>query len=502
MSNLPPSTAPVTTLFNLGIDNALITVPQNYTVPANPPSMPNPPNSATVVTTNTATTTVKDSVTIYVSSILGFENKLKLSFLIKKIDQTIDSALAPIDATTVPADGDPLPILIGDTTGDWVTGTWNADLGGWVGDLPFTLTPYPGYQPSDESALTQYMATSYKTLFINPRGVGGAISPNHPPSYQVNVYAYDSVTSPTQPSPPSYTYAVCNFTLVVSPSVANYGLGVSCVQLTDLTAVNPLPNPVISTYIAAPSAKYPDDNTKGQQYISVQSTTGFHVGDSIIIGVGTLLQDPQPNPSPPPISTGNMVASILSLTRLMLDSVLAFNHTSGETVGNYMQYSYINSVTMSLAKFAALHVAPYVNLYYFFYPLEPTQSNPYPITVLWNFPAGETTMNGTFTGGSGGQPDAVQDTVLDFNNSTVNFNSVPTTLNNYVPGVAWTIPTDYYSRDTQRYETDELYSVWFHLVFTTSPYIPLAGDSYLFQVTGQDTQGVTVTAYTIIRVTA
>ena len=35
----------VSNVFWIGVDNALIQVPQNYTVPANPPSIPNPPVS-------------------------------------------------------------------------------------------------------------------------------------------------------------------------------------------------------------------------------------------------------------------------------------------------------------------------------------------------------------------------------------------------------------------------------------------------------------------------
>jgi hypothetical protein len=504
MSNLPPSTAPVATKFNLGIDNALITVPQNYTVPANPPSMPNPPNTTSVVTINTASTTVKDSVTIYASSILGFQNELVLSFLIQRIDQTIDSALAPVDATITPADGEPLPILIGDTTGDWVTGTWNAGLNGWVGNLPFNLTPYPGYQPTNKSALTQYVATNYKTLFINPMGTGGTIAPDHPPSYQVNIYAYDSQSG--QPSPASYTYAVCNFTLVVSPSVANYGLGVSCLQLTDLSAVKPLPNPVVTTYCAN------EISLAGHNSLYVKSTSGFHVGDSVIIGLGTSRQDPPPML---PIVEANAVSAIVSPTELTLVTALTYTHTPGEqdSVGDYMLYSYINTVTISLSSFDFPTNEPYVNLYYFFYPLEPTSANPNPITVSLGYPAGETLVAGKAVGGAGGYNTFIWTSTIDLNNSEITFNSITTSLLNYNPGttansVIPAYPTSgYVTRDVQRYGTNEPYSWWLHLVFLKSPLeagfpVITAGDSYLLQVIGQDSKGVTATAYTIIRVTA
>jgi hypothetical protein len=196
----------VSTDFQIGIDNAMIQVPQNYTVPSNPPSMPNPPSGVGIVT-NTATTTTKDTVTVYLSAIKGFNSGVTLSFFIRRIDSTVDPALPPADATTAPAD----QILIGSTSSDWVSGTYDPIRNGWGASLPFTLAP------NVHNALNYYAATNYKTLWINPQGTGGAIDPNHPPSYQVNLYALDVGTN---------TYTACSFTLVVLPSVNNYGLGV------------------------------------------------------------------------------------------------------------------------------------------------------------------------------------------------------------------------------------------------------------------------------------
>lgn len=204
-------TAPtLTTLYQIGIDNAQIQVPQNYTVPANPPSMPNPPNNLAVPTNNTQTTTTSDSVTIYLSAIKGFNNSLYMSFLIQPMTTTLAASLGynlpTIDQTTAPWVG-----LIGSTSFNWLTGVYDSGALGWVGPLPFSM------QSNNGSALNTYVATNYQTLWINPGLTGGAIDPSHPPSYLVTIFAFDPVTN---------TYTSCNFTLVVMPSVANYGLGV------------------------------------------------------------------------------------------------------------------------------------------------------------------------------------------------------------------------------------------------------------------------------------
>jgi hypothetical protein len=209
-----------------------------------------------------------------------------MSFFIRAIDNYLDSDLPPIDATVAPWQG-----VIGSTHTNWVTGnlvvlltdtttagttrtelvdtslslTPNALIGytltytsgpaagqsqlitantgglgtstittvafqpppfqptptggdtfevsqGWTNTLPFTLIPNAG------SALSTYAAQNYQTLWINPQTTGGIIDPNHPPSYLVSIYAVDPITN---------TYASCSFTLVILPSVAEYGLGVS-----------------------------------------------------------------------------------------------------------------------------------------------------------------------------------------------------------------------------------------------------------------------------------
>lgn len=204
-----PVTVSISTVFQIGVDNALITVPQNYTVPANPPSMPNPPTTP-LTPSNINPTTTNDSVTIYLSAIKGFQNPLTISFLIQPITlalaESLGLPLSNLDSTTAPWQG-----LIGSTTSDWITGVYDAPHNGWKGAFAFQLTSNNG------NALNTYAATNFKTLWINPQITGGAINPSHPPSYLVSIFAYDPITT---------TYASCNFTLVVVPSMATYGLGV------------------------------------------------------------------------------------------------------------------------------------------------------------------------------------------------------------------------------------------------------------------------------------
>ena len=278
--------APVlSTVFQIGVDNAMITVPQTYTVPTNPPSEPNPPSN-TSVPTNTSTATTKDSVTIYASSIKGFKNPLTMSFFIRAIDHYLDPTLPPINDTIAPWVGN-----IGSTHLNWVPGTLNIAVSsatcsgttrtvltdttlalatnalvgytltytsgpasgqsqviisntattittaaflppphaptpgggdtyqvylGWKGALPFSLTPTGS---STNTALNTYVALNYQTLWINPENTGGTIDPNFPPSYLVTIYAVDTSTTPN-------TFASCSFTIVIMPSIANYGLGI------------------------------------------------------------------------------------------------------------------------------------------------------------------------------------------------------------------------------------------------------------------------------------
>src|SRR5208282_5753850 len=94
----------ISTLFQLGVDNAMIQVPQNYTVPSNPPSEPNPPNNLAVPTNNLQTTNTSDSVTIYLSAIKGFSKPLSMSVLIQPMTTSLAASLgftlSPLDSTT------------------------------------------------------------------------------------------------------------------------------------------------------------------------------------------------------------------------------------------------------------------------------------------------------------------------------------------------------------------------------------------------------------------
>jgi len=203
----------ISNVFQIGVDNAMITVPQNYMVPANPPCTPSPPTDSSQPT-DTQNTTTKDSVTIYLSAIKGFDLPLQMSYYITRIDTYVDPNLPSEDATTAEWEG-----VIGSSPTDLSTGTpWTNLLepldNGWTGLFTWTL------QANSGNALNTYVARNFRTLWINPRKTGGLINPNHPPSYQVNIFATDIPTTPN-------TYAACSFTLVVLPSVADYGLGVT-----------------------------------------------------------------------------------------------------------------------------------------------------------------------------------------------------------------------------------------------------------------------------------
>lgn len=288
----------------------MLQVPQNYTVPANPPTLHNPPISSDPAPN--ANGTVKDSITVFVSAILGYNTPLSISYFIRRLDQTVDPSMPSEDQTLLPAYGDTtLPLRIGtdiinldanaptwvivnsgtstSASGNTLTDsghTWvvNAYVGLWllmtsgpasgqylqiVSNTTHTLTlsgsfsPTPtlgggdtyqvtplgwsGYignqddNPLDYLTLTPnkvvggvyqnplytYAPFNYVTLFINPHTIGGAIDPNHPPSYQVNLYAFDIYQN---------VYAACSFTLVVLPSTATYGLGVTAHSVSSVLA--------------------------------------------------------------------------------------------------------------------------------------------------------------------------------------------------------------------------------------------------------------------------
>jgi len=216
---------PIASGFQIGVDNALIQVPQNYTVPANPPTPHNPPNLGDTPNPNGTT---KDSVTLYVSAIKGFNHALTISYFIRKIDFRVnsDTTTLPVDDyTLVPADGDALPLRIGTDVTNLTTVSapvWDGINFGWHGPITASdditlLTLYP----NASNSLNTYVAQNYVTLWINPNTTGGGINPAHPPAYQVNLYAAD-ITDPHATN----TCASCSFTLVVLPSINTYGLGV------------------------------------------------------------------------------------------------------------------------------------------------------------------------------------------------------------------------------------------------------------------------------------
>jgi len=410
--------------YQIGVDNALIQVPQNYTVPANPPSEPNPPSSTLQSTKNAQTTTTKDSVTIYVSAIKGFNNPLTMSFFIKKIDTTVDPNLSPADATTVPTDGAPLPILIGSTHLNWVQGVWDGTNEGWKATLPFMLTP------NVSNSLNTYVATNFQTLWINPQNTGGKISPNHPPSYQVNIYAHDPLTN---------SFAACSFTLVVSQSAAQYGLGVY--EVTH----NPTPTiPTQSTFVNA-------DSNNGTFNLYVDNVQGFMIDQTIEIGRGT------------PRDEINSVTGVFA-DHIVLFGALLFTHTASEadSVLGYQTQIFTNKVSLS-----ASAAPPNVQLGFQYYPLEPTYSQPADIHISFKIPS---------------------DIHSIINQATSTINGTP--LNTFVDFV---IPAGTYTRDTPF--ASDLIPVYIELTGAA------AGYRALFELIGTDNNGVTATAYTIIEVT-
>jgi len=401
----------VSNVFWIGVDNALIQVPQNYTVPANPPSTPNPPvnsviasgtaqifttntvlyttllmtpnayvgyiltyttgpaageteiilsNTASTITTNPfpstpvpgnsfqvilptptsgGTTTTKDSVTVYVSAIKGFNNPLTLSFFLQKVDSTVDPNISAIDSTVADWVGN-----IGTSPTSWTTGTYTTlptTESGWAGYIPAYSGGNAILQPNSGNVLNTYATTNYQTLFINPETTGGVINPSFPPSYKVNIFAYDSVTN---------TYAACSFTLVVLPSVATYGLGVLQKTATANTYVN-----VDSSGLV----------------LHVKSTKGFEVGQQIVIGKNTARCE---------VATIGVVNATPVSFFALNTGPMTYSHTAAEadTVSGNMVFT--NSVNL-LRNGHDPSIGSFVTLYYYFYPLEPTASVPNPITI-------------------------------------------------------------------------------------------------------------------------
>ena len=405
----PPS---LSSVFQIGVDNAMIQVPQNYTVPANPPSEPNPPDSV-LVATNTTNTTPKDSVTLYVGAIQGFAHLLTITFFVQALQlfqqiATIVSYTAPNGTFTIPsssgllvgdsvtvsspdgtvsADGvistvssstiivvyfsDGLPVSlqtapvvitdntqgdpnmapvdstiapwvgsIGSTHNDWVTSSssnFDPVNDGWIGTLPFTLTP------NVSNSLNTYVAQNYKTLWINPQGTGGIINPNHPPSYIVTIYATDPITN---------TYAACNFTLVVGPSFANYGIGVTETLPSAITFVN-------------------QNSGSATNILYVASITGFYKGEKIVIGEST------PNEEAATIASVNT-----ALLSLALKEPLSYTHLATDQHSVIGDRLFGNSVALPVDDTTS------ATLFFNFYPFEssiisPSDLNetPSPITI-------------------------------------------------------------------------------------------------------------------------
>jgi len=486
----------VSNVFWIGVDNALIQVPQNYTVPANPPSIPNPPvntvsfsdttttgttatvlqdsgalwtvnhwvgyylkytsglainqirailsNTATTITTNafspapddsgdtfqilyatptvSGTTTTKDSVTIYVSAIKGFNNPLTLSFFLQKIDSAVDPNISSVNATTATWVG-----KIGSSPSAWTTGTFttlSSGESGWKGLLSSTLAPNSG------NALNTYTTQNYQTLFINPEGTGNVINPTLPPSYKVNVFAYDSITN---------TYAVCDFTLVVLPSIATYGLGVVQKIATANTVVNK------------------DSNTR-TFILFVKSVTGFAVGQQIVIGANTSRMEPA--------TIGALNSHPVSF--LALDAALTYTHlkTDADPVAGNM--AFCNSVDLLRAG--------YITLFYYFYPIEPKASVPYPITITVN----------------------TVSRLIDYANTTLA----------YSPGFVTPIPLTYSQQivipTTPTITRDAISNpvvVTLYLVASgTLPYDPAipTNNHALFELIGTDTNNVSASSYTVV----
>jgi len=492
---LPPPT--VSNVFWIGVDNALIQVPQNYTVPANPPSTPNPPvnttmetdstttgttatvchdtgvtwvvnhwvayylnytsgpaagqtrailsNTAHTITTNAfsstpndsgdvfkilyatptigGTTTTKDSVTVYVSAIKGFNNPLTLSFFLQKIDSSVDPNMSSINATTATWVG-----KIGSAPTAWTTGTFTplaSGESGWKGLLSSTLVPNAG------NALNTYTTQNYQTLFVNPENTGNVINPTLPPSYKVNIFAYDSITN---------TYAVCDFTLVVLPSIATYGLGVLQKIATANTVVN-------------------KNSNSGTLILFVKSVTGFVVGQQIVIGANT--------PRMEPATIG--VVNSHPVPFLALDATLTYTHTKAQADPVAGNMAFCNSVDLLRSGF--------ITLFYYFYPLEPKAFVPNPITITVN----------------------VISKLIDASNTTLAYSPgfvTPIPLNTYSQQIVIpTIPT--ITRDS----ISNPVVVTLYLVSSgTLPYDPTkpTNNHTLFELIGTDTENVSVSSYTVV----
>jgi hypothetical protein len=426
----PPTVA---TDFQIGVDNAMIQVPQNYTVPANPPATPNPP-TLLVQPTNTTTTTTKDSVTIYVSAIKGFTNLLTMSFFIQRIDTSVDPDLpSPLDATTALWQGE-----IGDGL-TWATSTYDSVEDGWKGS--FSIGAGAWYlRPNGDStvnSLNLYEAQNYRTLWINPQSTGGAINPNHPPSYEVNIYAFDPITN---------TVAACSFTLVVLPSVASYGLGVmeTLFVSTTLTA-----NAIVGT-----------------TYLSVVSTTGFKVGETIDILTR---------------SEHWVIGSIPDATTLIITTPISSHDPPMITDVVTNRSVFCNSVSIKNDDTDSATIT------FNFYPLEPYGTTSAPVAIYIDY------FNSLII-------DTTKSTITALlqTSSLVDYFTGKGTLTQPIPFWVEGLTGPSFSRDAPSAPVTVT-------LFLRAPGPPLPPgyvypDHALFKLTGIDSNGVSATAYTVIRV--
>jgi hypothetical protein len=258
-----------------------------------------------------------------------------------------------------------------------------------------------------------------------------------PPSYKVNVFAYDSITN---------TYAVCNFTLVVLPSIADYGLGVVQKIATANTTVN-------------------KNSTAGGVVLFVKSVTGFAVGQQVIVA---------PNTTRMEIHTIGVVNS-QPVPFLALNELLTYTHTAAQAdpvAGNLV---FCNSVEMPRGG--------HVTLAYYFYPLEPEPSVPNPITITV-----EPSSNFSKTASP----------IIDNSLTTLAYPGIaPIQLGSYVNDII--IPT------TPTITRDALSSpvvVTLYLAAGLPAYDPNdvepTSNHFLFQVKGTDTLNVVASSYTVV----
>jgi hypothetical protein len=523
----------IATEYQIGIDNALIQVPQNYTVPANPPALHNPPLSTDTMNVNGVT---KDSVTIYVSAIHDFSNPLLISFFVRRIDKvfqltsnitynsipnttsmtvtsvygfnvtdtvqldsiselnptsvistitqitanvitvagnipsdlgtsaftitdlttSVDPALDTLDETTVPVDGDALPLQIGTSATNMQSGVWNATYKGWAGyinNAPNTGALY--LTPNASNALSTYTPQNYITLWLNPNNTGGAIDPNHPPSYQVNLFALDTITN---------TYASCNFTLVVLPSVASYGLGVFAKQVEPLL-------------LKAPST-YTGTATSATATVMADTTTPLTLTSNSVIGY--YLQYTSGN-------CANLCLPIISNTATSVTTA-SFTTQWGLTPSNGDSYrilqpiGFINSVALPPDGSNAY----YVEIVLTWYPLEPAITAPASISVTSNI------LTPSFA------PLTTQDIqsrvntyIIDIGNTTINGITLATFT-------SITLPANF----TRNAPSNP---VLLHLTLSTSAN-PTSSNPVethgLIELLGTDANGVSASAYTGITVVA